>query len=371
MRILITGGAGFIGSHATDYLLEQGHAVRILDALVPQVHGREGRRPEYLDRRAELIVGRVEDAAMVTRVLDGIDSVIHLASAVGVGQSMYQILDYCTTNVLGTATLLQALVDRKQHLESLVVASSMSVYGEGLYRRSDERLAAPNIRSEGQLAAGDWELRDADGQALRPTPTTEDKPLSPTSVYAINKRDQEELCLRVGAAYGIPTTALRFFNAYGSRQALSNPYTGVAAIFCARLLNGRPPLVFEDGLQQRDFVHVKDVARAIGMAAERPAADETVNIGSGDALSVREIATTLAQEMGKNLEPRILGKYRRGDIRHCFADVAKAKRLLGWEPSMTFRQGIPELVEWVQSQRQARDGVDSAWQELEARGLLS
>jgi dTDP-L-rhamnose 4-epimerase len=371
MRILITGGAGFIGSHATDYLLERGHAVRILDALVPQVHGKAGLRPAYLDPRAEVMVGRVEDPLVVAQALEDVESVIHLASAVGVGQSMYQIRDYCITNVLGTATLLQSIVDRRLRLDSLVVASSMSVYGEGLYRRNDEGLVAPSLRSEAQMASGDWEVRDVDGQPLKPTATSEDKPLIPTSVYAINKRDQEEMCLRVGAAYGIPTTALRFFNVYGSRQALSNPYTGVAAIFCARLLNDRPPLIFEDGLQRRDFVHVRDVARAIGLAAERPVPYEAINIGSGDALSVTDIADILTRALGKKIEARTLGKYRQGDIRHCFADITKAKRLLGWEPSMTFRQGVPELVEWVQSQREAQDGIDSAWRELEERGLLA
>jgi dTDP-L-rhamnose 4-epimerase len=371
MRVLVTGGAGFIGSHTVDHLLDRGHTVRILDALIPQVHGKGGGKPDYLTPRVELVVGRVEDRAMVERALKDVDSVIHLAAAVGVGQSMYQISDYCTTNVLGTATLLQVLTDRKTSLQSLVVASSMSVYGEGLYRKGDGRFVTPGLRPEAQMAAGDWELRDADGQLLQPVATPEEKVLNPTSVYAINKRDQEELCLRVGAAYGIPTTALRFFNAYGSRQALSNPYTGVAAIFCARLLNDRPPLVFEDGLQKRDFVHVQDVARAIVAAAERPVPSEAINIGSGDAVSVNEIAEILVLALGKSLRPQMIGKHRQGDIRHCFADIAKAERLLGWKPSKTFRQGLPELVEWVQYQRDARDEVDSAWDELKLRGLLS
>ena len=206
---------------------------------------------------------------------------------------------------------------------------------------------------------------------FEPVPTDEDKPLNPTSVYAINKRDQEEMCLSVGEAYGIPTTALRLFNVYGSRQALSNPYTGVAAIFCARLLNDQPPLIFEDGLQKRDFVHVQDVARAFVSAAEKPVSGEAINIGSGDTVSVAEIAEILSLEMKKNIPPQVLGKYRRGDIRHCFADISKARRLLDWQPSRTFRQGVPELVEWVQSQREVRDRVDSAWNELEQRGLLA
>jgi dTDP-L-rhamnose 4-epimerase len=283
---------------------------------------------------------------------------------------MYQVTQYCTTNTLGTAVLLQALIDRKIRLHSLVVASSMSVYGEGLYRTCDGRCVAPHVRSDEQLAAGDWEMYADNRVPLDPIPTREDKPLQPTSIYAINKRDQEEMCLCVGTAYGIPTTALRFFNVYGSRQALSNPYTGVAAIFCARLLNDRPPLVFEDGKQQRDLVHVCDVARAVVAAAERPVAGEAINIGSGEALSVRDIAECLALELDKDIAPEIVGKYRRGDIRHCYADISKARRLLHWEPQHAFRQGVTELVAWVQAQRDARDSVHSAWDELQHQGLL-
>jgi dTDP-L-rhamnose 4-epimerase len=371
LKILVTGGAGFIGSHTTDCLLDRGHSVRVLDALFGQVHGNNGRLPRYLDRRAELIVGRVEDPAIALKALEGIDSLIHLAAAVGVGQSMYQIADYCATNVIGTATVLQAIADKKCRLKSLVVASSMSVYGEGQYRASDGRFVHPGLRSQNQLSCAEWNFRDDDGELLNPVPTKEEKPLTPTSVYAINKRDQEELCLTVGAAYGIPTTALRFFNVYGSRQALSNPYTGVAAIFCARLLNNQSPLIFEDGLQKRDFVHVRDVARAIACAAERPAGGEAINIGSGEAISVIEIAEILTRAMGKSISPQVTGKFRQGDIRHCFADISKARRLLGWVPSKTFHEGVPELVEWVQYERSANDGVDSAWGELQQRGLLS
>jgi dTDP-L-rhamnose 4-epimerase len=370
LKILVTGGAGFIGSHTIDYLLDRGHGVRVLDALAEQVHG-DGRVPSYLDRRVELIVGRVEDPAVVSEALEGIESVIHLAAAVGVGQSMYQITGYCTTNVIGTATLLQAIVDRKCRLKSMVIASSMSVYGEGQYRAADGRFVHPQFRSQIQLSRGEWDFRDSDGKLLQPIPTKEEKPLAPTSVYAINKRDQEELCLSVGEAYGVPTTALRFFNVYGSRQALSNPYTGVAAIFCARLLNNESPLIFEDGLQKRDFVHVRDIARAITYAAEKPAAGEAINIGSGEAVSVIQIAEILTREMGKNIPPRITGKFRQGDIRHCFADISKARDLLGWTPSKTFREGVSELIDWVQYERSARDRVGSAWVELEERGLLS
>jgi dTDP-L-rhamnose 4-epimerase len=370
MHILVLGGAGFIGSHTVDCLLARGHTVRVLDALVPQVHGTIPQRPAYLDPRAELMVGRVDDTDVVAQALDGVESVIHLAAAVGVGQSMYQVTQYCTANTLGTAVLLQTLIDRKTRLYSLVVASSMSVYGEGLYCAHDGRRVAPRLRSEAQMTTGDWEVYDGDSTLIAPIPTPEDKPLQPTSIYAINKRDQEEMCLCIGTAYGIPTTALRFFNVYGSRQALSNPYTGVAAIFCARLLNDRPPLVFEDGRQQRDFVHVYDVARAVVAAAEQPVAGEAINIGSGAAVSVCEVAELLALALDKDIAPQIVGKYRPGDIRHCFADISKAQRLLHWEPQYAFRHGVPELVAWVQEQRDARDSVHSAWDELQRQGLL-
>jgi dTDP-L-rhamnose 4-epimerase len=370
MKILVTGGAGFIGSHTVDLLIERGHSVRVLDALIPQVHGKHRHRPVYLSPRAEFLPGRVEDACALGKALEGIDSVVHLAAAVGVGQSMYEITDYCLTNVMGTATLLQLITKLDQPLRSLVIASSMSAYGEGRYQALDGRIVNPAVRSEDLLLLGEWELRDSDGQTLTPVATDEEKPLHPTSVYAVNKRDQEDMCLCVGTAYDIPTTALRFFNAYGSRQALSNPYTGVAAIFCARLLNDHSPLIFEDGQQKRDFVHVHDVARAIVTAVEHPAPGEAINIGSGEAVSVKEIAKVLAAAMRKDIEPQILGKYRRGDIRHCFADISKARRLLNWQPTRTFRQGIPELVAWVQSQLEATDYVSRASDELEQRGLL-
>jgi dTDP-L-rhamnose 4-epimerase len=313
----------------------------------------------------------LEDPGIVEGALKNIDSVIHLASAVGVGQSMYLIVDYCNTNIMGTARLLQGIVDLRLTLKSFVVASSMSAYGEGCYRTADGRVVNPKLRPLQQMARGQWEQLGTDGEELVPVPTNEDKPLNPTSVYAINKRDQEEMCLSVGSAYGIPTTALRFFNVYGTRQALSNPYTGVAAIFCSRLLNDRPPLIFEDGRQMRDFVHVKDVAAAIVAAAEQPLPCEAINVGSGEALSVNEVADTLARVMGKSIEAKILGKYRQGDIRHCFSDISKAERLLGWKPTKLFRQGVSELIEWVKSQREARDGVESAWGELQQRGLLA
>lgn len=365
--VLITGGAGFVGSHLADALLEAGYRVRLLDTLSEQVHGSGIARPAYLSGEAELLRGDVRDPDAVRRALRGVDAVYHLAAAVGVGQSMYQIEHYTDVNNRGTAVLLEALAQAP--VERLVVASSMSVYGEGLYRAADGATVAPPERSLDQLRRGDWEVR-RDGQPLEPVPTPETKALSPSSVYALSKLDQERLCLMVGKAYGIPTVALRFFNIHGTRQALSNPYTGVLAIFAARFLNGRPPLVFEDGLQRRDFVSVHDVAQACRLALEVPEAEGQVfNIGSGRAVSIREVAEAMARVLGKaSLQPEITGRYRVGDIRHCYADIALAQSVLGYSPRHGLEDGLVELAEWMAGQT-AADRVEHAARELEQRGL--
>ncbi|HUR95821.1 MAG TPA: NAD-dependent epimerase/dehydratase family protein [Gemmatimonadales bacterium] len=367
-QILITGGAGFIGSHLADALLARGHRVRALDALLPQVHGAEGDRPGYLDPRVDLHVGDVRDAAAVRRALVGVDVVFHLAAAVGVGQSMYEIAHYTAVNNLGTAVLLEALSARP--VGRLIVASSMSVYGEGAYHRRDGRPCSAEERPLSQLKAGDWELRAPDGERLCPVPTPESKAPALASVYALSKYDQERMCLVVGRAYGIPTTALRLFNVYGPRQALSNPYTGVLAIFASRLLNGNQPTVYEDGLQRRDFVSVRDVADAFCLAMERTEADGRVlNVGSGQSYTIREIAERVAAATGRDdLRPVMTGKYRVGDIRHCFADIGEARRLLGYEPRVHLEEGLGELADWLQGQ-EATDRAEEAGAELAARGL--
>src|SRR4051812_28302928 len=244
-RVLITGGAGFIGSHLADELLRSGYRVRALDNLSPQVHGQHMKRPAYLDDDVELVVGDVRDRDGIRRALDGVDIVYHFASMVGVGQSMYQIERYTDVNSRGTATLLEALVERP--VGKLVVASSMSIYGEGCYRGPDGRSIEAVERTREQLVRADWEPRGPDGEPLTPIATPESKRPTLASVYALSKYDQERLCLMIGEAYNIPTAALRFFNVYGPRQALSNPYTGVLAIFASRLLNGNRPAIFEDG----------------------------------------------------------------------------------------------------------------------------
>ncbi len=369
-QILITGGAGFIGSHLVDRLLAAGHRVRVLDNLTPQVHGSDGKRPAHLHADAELIVGDVRDRATVDHSLRGVDAVIHLAAAVGVGQSMYDITSYVDANELGTAVLLEALA--KRPVDRLIVASSMSIYGEGLARRRDGEPVAPAERPTEQLRRRQWELEDTNGEVLTPVPTPESKQPSLGSVYALNKYAQERMALIVGKAYGMPTVALRFFNVYGPHQALSNPYTGVLAIFAARLLNRRPPLVFEDGLQQRDFVHVRDVAEACLLALEtRSGSGSVFNIGSGQSRTILSVAEDLARVVGlPHITPEIIGKYRAGDIRHCFADITRSRTELGYAPAVEFRAGLEELAEWL-AHEAADDRVERATAELQSRGLVA
>ena len=368
-RVLITGGAGFIGSHAAAALLDAGYEVRLLDNLSPQVHGPHRQRPSYLPDDAELIVGDVTDAVAVDRALRGADMVLHLAASVGVGQSMYDIAAYVQTNEVGTATLLQALVRRS--VARLVVASSMSIYGEGACRSAEGDAVAPGERLIEQLRRADWELHDARGRPLEPIPTSETKQPSLSSIYALNKYAQERMCLVIGNAYRIPTVALRFFNVYGPHQALSNPYTGVLAIFAARLLNRRPPLVFEDGLQRRDFVHVHDVARACLLALQTRHTNDVFNVGSGESRTILSVAHDLARVMGRpEFHPTITGKYRAGDIRHCFADIEKSHSRLGFEPRIGFDDGLEELARYLADQI-ADDQAERATRELLQRGLVA
>lgn len=368
-RVLITGGAGFIGSHAADALLDAGYEVRLLDNLSPQVHGVGGTRPAYLNSGAELIVGDMTDPQALECALRGTDMVLHLASAVGVGQSMYDIAAYVRTNELGTAMLLEAL--SKRPVERLVVASSMSIYGEGLCRTIDGAEITPEERTVANLRRGEWDLHDRNGEALVPMPTPETKRPMLSSIYALNKYAQERMCLTIGNAYGIPTVALRFFNVFGPRQALSNPYTGVLAIFAARLLNRRSPLVFEDGLQRRDFVHVNDVARACMLALETRHAGQAFNIGSGESRTILSVAEDLARVMGcAEVAPTLTGKYRAGDIRHCFADIDKSRRMLGFAPEVRFDHGLDELARYLSDQI-AEDRAETATEELSQRGLVA
>jgi dTDP-L-rhamnose 4-epimerase len=368
-RVLITGGAGFIGSHLADELLDHGYEVRVLDNLTPRVHGPACQKPSCLNPEIELLRGDVRNREMVCQALRGIDAVFHFAAMVGVGQSMHEVAEYTSVNNVGTANLLQALIEKP--VERLVVASSMSLYGEGLYRTVDGTLVSGHERSLAQLKSRDWELRDGHGEILTPLPTPETSPPALASVYALSKFDQEQLCLMLGRSYQIPTVALRFFNVYGTRQALSNPYTGVLAVFASRFLNGTPPLFFEDGLQQRDFVSVHDAARAARLALEFPdAAGRVFNIGSGRPYTIKELADRMAEVLDKqHLIPEITGKYRVGDIRHCFADIHLARTILGYEPCVSLTDALPELADWLEDQV-AEDRFNQAHAELSTRGLI-
>jgi dTDP-L-rhamnose 4-epimerase len=366
--VLITGGAGFIGSHVATELLRAGYHVRVLDSLVTQVHGETPDRPSYLHEDAEFILGDIRNAEVLDEALSGVEAIYHLGALVGVGQSMYQIAEYTSVNNLGTAILLERLV--KQPVSKLIVASSMSVYGEGLYLTASGAPYNQAARTVKQLRARQWEMCMPDGSPLTPAPTPETKQPSLASVYALSKYDQEQMCLMVGRAYGIPTVALRFFNAYGPYQSLSNPYTGVLAIFASRLLNSKRPIIFEDGQQLRDFVSVYDIARACRLALEvNEAQDIILNVGSGEEVTILEVAERLGKVLGKRFEPEITGNYRVGDIRHCYPDMSLTQRVLAYEPKITLEAGMRDLAEWLDRQT-AQDRFNEMQQELASRGLV-
>lgn len=370
MKVLVTGGAGFIGSHLVDGLLADGHVVRILDNLDAQVHGPERRVPDYLAREAELQVGDVCDPEAVAKALDGVDVVFHEAAAVGVGQSMYEISHYVRVNSFGAAVLLEGIVKRRDRIRKIIVTSSMSIYGEGAYRNQAGQTVYPKLRTKAQLEAHRWELTDSDGQPLVPIATTEEKPSMPGSVYAVTKRDHEELFLVTGAAYGIDTVALRCFNCYGRRQALSNPYTGLLAIVCSQLMHQHRPLIFEDGRQARDFVHVSDVVQAnlLAMHSDR-AAGQVYNIGTGRSVTVLEVVEILSRRLDFSDPPNVVKQFRAGDIRHCFPDIGRISAELGYRPRVALEDGTDELVKWLETQ-QSTDQLATAIAALEERVLM-
>lgn len=370
-QVLITGGAGFVGSHLADGLLAEGHRVRILDDLTPQVH--PSGRPDYLSADVELVEGDTRDINLLREALRGVDVVFHFAATVGVGQSMYEISRYMSVNTQGTAELLQAILDSKNSLQKLVVASSMSIYGEGRYQCSECGLSAsPAVRSIPQLLAGNWDLLCSNcGSILMACPTDESKVSEINSIYALSKRDQEEMCLMYGRTYGLAVTALRFFNIYGTRQALTNPYTGVAAVFASRLLNQKRPLIFEDGAQTRDFVHVSDIVQANMLAMDRAESNgHVINVGSGTPITIHRVAELLSKSLGQEIAPLITNKYRAGDIRHCYADISKARALLGYDPKVSHEQGFRALAMWLRNQ-QPEDRADTMLNELTAYGLTA
>jgi dTDP-L-rhamnose 4-epimerase len=367
-KILVTGGAGFIGSFIVDELIRKGHEVRIFDRLDPQVHGKK--LPDHLNPKAEFMKGDVRKPDELLTAIQDVDIIFHEAAAVGVGQSMYQISHYMNVNVMGTANLLNLLVDKEHGVKKLLVAGSMSSYGEGSYRCPNCGMVYPELRTEAQMAKCQWELFCPKcGRIAKAVPTPETKSLDSTSIYAISKKVQEEMVHSIGRAYGIPSVSLRYFNVYGPRQSLSNPYTGVAAIFMSRLKNGNPPIINEDGLQTRDFISVHDIARANLLAMESPSANyESFNVGSGKPVTIKYLAEYLAKLYGVDIKPEIVFKYRKGDVRHCFADISKIKSRLGFTPQVRFEAGMKELVDWSRKIT-AVDQYQKAHNELKAKGL--
>jgi dTDP-L-rhamnose 4-epimerase len=368
-RVLVTGGAGFIGSHLVDALLNAGRDVVVLDSIDPQAH--EGGVARHLDPAAELIKGDLRNRDDVARALTNVDVVFHQGGMVGNGQSMYEMARYIDVNGVGTAILLEEVLARRDRVRRLVAASSMVVYGDGAYRCGEHGSVAPRPRREADLQAQVWEPRcPTCDHFVSPAPTSEDQPLHSTSPYAISKRDCEELVLTTGRAHGLEVVALRYLNIYGTRQALGNPYTGVAALFCTRLMSGRRPTIFEDGEQRRDLVHVSDVVRAnlLAMDAE-DAPGHALNIGTGVSITVAELARTLARELRPQLEPEVTGRYRAGDIRHCWADVSLARQVLGFTAERDRDQALRDLAAWVANEHPV-DRTEAANAELAARGLI-
>ncbi len=371
MNILVTGGAGFIGSHLVDELVKKGHKARIFDNLDPQVHP-DGKKPDHINPEAEFIVGDVRDRDALKKAIEGQEIVFHEASAVGVGQSQYKLEYYVGVNVMGTATLLDILVNDKHKVQKVVVAASMSSYGEGNFECKNCGIVRPPLRPESQMAKSDWNNYCPEcGEAVKPVPTDEKARQNCNSIYAITKQNQEQMVLNIGQTYRLPSVALRYFNVYGPRQSLSNPYTGVAAIFMSRIKNGRRPVVYEDGLQTRDFVSVYDIVRANIRAMENPKADyRTFNIGRGEPLTIKSIAETLAKLYGReDIQPEVLNKFRKGDVRHCYADTTAAREILGFEAKTTFEDGMKDLIEWAK-EAEADDRFETAAGELKEKGLI-
>lgn len=368
MKVLVTGGCGFIGSHLVDRLVEEGYKVRVYDLLEEQVH--HGKKPTYLNGEAEYIFGDMRDKEKLKKSLKDIDVVFHQASQVGVGQSMYEIEKYVSHNCLGTAVLLDLLINIKNKVKKLIVASSMSIYGEGAYQCRKCGIVYPSLRSEAQLKKRKWEIFcPYCNSEVKPQPTSEDKVLSPTSIYATTKRTQEEMCLQIGRAYKIPVVALRYFNVYGPRQSLSNPYTGVIAIFLSRIKNNRPPLIFEDGLQSRDFIYVSDIVEANILAMKNREADyDFFNVGTGKAKNILDVAKTIINLCNREIKPKIINKYRHGDIRHCYADITKIKERLNFFPKVSFEEGISKVLVWSE-EKKAKDFTERAQRELQKRRL--
>ena len=370
--VLITGGAGFIGSYLAEALFSQGYKVRIFDSLSAQIHGVNAKLPPYLAGKVDFLQGDIVNKGDVEQAVSAIDVVVHLAAETGVGQSMYQISRYVDVNIKGSAVLLESIIEKGKSIKKVIVASSRAVYGEGKYRCESCGVVYPEQRTEDTLGAKRWQMQCPKcGRSIEPLPTDEQSLLKPTSIYAVTKQAQEHMFSVMARTHKIPTVILRYFNVYGQRQSLSNPYTGILSIFSSRIVNGKPPLVYEDGLESRDFVHVSDVVKATVLALEKTEANyEAFNVGSGRKTTILEVANLLVEKLGGSAKPVIVGKYRIGDIRHCHSNLTKIRSKLGYEPGKSLEEGISEFVEWVKQQKGIPDLSDKASKELSSRRLL-
>lgn len=368
-KILVSGGAGFLGSFLVDKLIDKGYQVRILDNLEKQVH--QGIKPRYLNKKAKFIKGDVRNYAAFKKALTGIEVVYHLAAAVGVAQSNYEVKKYTDVNIGGTANLVNFLINERHAVKKVIFPASMTGYGEGNYKCSKCDVVRPPVRSEKQLRKKDFSMHCPNcGRIVIPIPTEEEAQEYPSSVYALTKKAQKDLLLLVGNLYKIPTVAIRFFNVYGPRQSLSNPYTGVTAIFISRIKNNKPAIVYEDGNQTRDFLSVHDAVDVLIRAMERKSLDyKLINIGSGKPTPIKEVGAIIAKLLGRSNLLKISYKFRKNDVMHCYADISKAKRLLNFKPKITLKRGLEELVKWSLNEK-AEDSFEKAERLLKGKGII-
>jgi dTDP-L-rhamnose 4-epimerase len=372
-KILITGGAGFIGSNLSLALTSRGHEVVVLDNLSPQIHGEIPEHSVLLNSIIDQVLfirGSITDVALLQQALIGVDVVVHFAAETGTGQSMYEIQRYVDVNIGGTAKLLDVLVNQPHQVKKVVIASSRSIYGEGKYYSQKHGIVFPGHRNDHDLQQGKFEVSYMDDGDLELLATSEDSKIHPSSVYGITKQNQEQMIMTVCPTIGIAPVAFRYQNVYGPGQSLSNPYTGILSIFSTQIRNKKPINIFEDGLESRDFVFIDDVVNATVLGIEEEEANGQIfNVGSGVATSVLKVAQTLVTKLGIDVDLNTTGNYRLGDIRHNFADLTHIKNKLGFEPKHNFDSGISAFTNWVTQQEVKTSNYEQSINEMKARGL--
>ena len=373
-KILITGGVGFIGSRLCERLFDKGYNVTVMDNLSPQIHGEgESLLLKRIKNKCTFIRGDVRNKEDWRKAVKGQAIIVHLAAETGTGQSMYEIAKYNDVNIMGTAHMLELLTTENHQVEKILIASSRAIYGEGKYLCSIHGDSYPSQRNKLAIEQGDFNLKcDICNLELQLVATDEKSKIHPSSIYAITKQQQEQMVILMGKSLGIPSVALRYQNVYGPGQSLSNPYTGILSIFSTRILNGNDLEIYEDGFESRDFVYIEDAVDATILAIEKKEANgEVLNVGSGVATTIKEVAESLQSYYNSDINISISGKYRLGDIRHNYADLAKIKDVLGFSPKYNFQEGVFEFVQWVKKQDLMEDKYIKSIQELEDKGIIS